>query len=92
MLTTVLELALHAALIVHIALIAVCVWQVWRGENVVARLIGADLTGTLILAVLVLVALLQQQSLYLDMALGLAALSAVGTLALAKYIADQRMF
>lgn len=92
MLTTALDLALHAALIIHIALIALCVWRVWRGENVVARLIGADLTGTLILAVLVLVALLEQQSLYLDMALGLAALSAVSTLALAKYIADQRMF
>ncbi len=73
-------------------MIAGCVWRVWRGENAVDRLLGADLIGTLILAVLVLVALITRQSLYLDMALGLAALGAVGTIALAKYIADQRMF
>lgn len=87
-----LDFTLHAALVIHIALIAVSVWRVWRGENAVDRLIGADLIGTLILAVLVLVALIQRQSLYIDMALGLAALSAVGTIALAKYIADQKMF
>ena len=89
---TLVDLALNAALAVHVGLIAVCVWRVWRGENAVDRLLGADLIGTLILAVLVLVALITRQSLYLDMALGLAALGAVGTIALAKYIADQRMF
>jgi multisubunit Na+/H+ antiporter MnhF subunit len=55
-------------------------------------LIGADLIGTLILAVLVLVALIERQSLYIDVALGLAALGAVGIIALAKYIADQKMY
>lgn len=88
----ILDFTLHAALVIHIVLIAVGVWRVWRGENAVDRLIGADVISTLILAVLVLVALIQRQSLYIDMALGLAALSAVGTIALAKYIADQKMF
>lgn len=87
-----LTFALHASLIIHIALIGVCVWKVWRGENAIDRLLSADVIGTLILAVLVLIALIQRQSLYLDMALGLAALGVIGTLALAKYIADQQMF
>lgn len=87
-----LNFALHASLIIHIALIAVCVWKVWRGENAIDRLLSADVIGTLILAVLVLIALIQRQSLYLDMALGLAALGVIGTIALAKYIADQKMF
>jgi multisubunit Na+/H+ antiporter MnhF subunit len=90
--TDVLTFALHASLIIHIALIAVCVWKVWRGENAIDRLLSADVIGTLILAVLVLIALIQRQSLYLDMALGLAALGVIGTIALAKYIADQKMF
>jgi multisubunit Na+/H+ antiporter MnhF subunit len=88
----ILTITLQAALAIHIALIAVCVWRVWRGENIVDRLIGTDLISTLMLAVLVLIALIARQSIYMDMALGLAALSVIGTIALAKYIADQRMF
>jgi multisubunit Na+/H+ antiporter MnhF subunit len=68
------------------------VWRVWRGENVIDRLMGADLVGTLILAVLVLIALIRNNALYIDVALGLAALGFVSTIALAKYIADERMF
>jgi multisubunit Na+/H+ antiporter MnhF subunit len=89
---TVLALTLNAALAVHVGLIAVCVWRVWRGENVFDRLIGADLIGALILGVLVIVSLILRNSLYIDMALGLAALGAIGTIALARYLADQRMF
>lgn len=89
---TILDFTLQTALIIHIILIAACAWRVWRGENAVDRLIGADLIGTLILAILVLIALIQREDLYLDMALGLAALGTVGTIALAKYIADQKMF
>lgn len=88
----ILGLVLDVALAVHIALIAVCVWRVWRGENVIDRLIGADLVGTLMLAVLVLIALILVNSTYIDVALGLAALGFVGTIALAKYIADHQMF
>jgi multisubunit Na+/H+ antiporter MnhF subunit len=83
---------LHGSLIIHVVLIAVCVWRVWRGENVIDRLIGADLVGTLILAVLVLMALIELNPTYIDIALGLAGLGFMGTIALAKYIADQRMF
>jgi multisubunit Na+/H+ antiporter MnhF subunit len=88
----ILSLVFNIALAIHIALIAVCVWRVWRGENVIDRLIGVDLVGTLMLAVLVLVALIRLNAIYIDVALGLAALGFVGTIALAKYIADQRMF
>jgi multisubunit Na+/H+ antiporter MnhF subunit len=88
----ILALVLDIALAIHIALIAVCVWRVWRGENVIDRLIGADLVGTLMLAVLVLIALIRLNATYIDVALGLAALGFVGTIALAKYIADQQIF
>ncbi len=87
-----LSFVLHAALILHIALIALCVWRVWRGENVIDRLIGADLVGTLILGMLVIIAMIRGNALYIDVALGLAALGFVSTIALAKYVADGRMF
>lgn len=83
---------LQVALAVQVALIAVCVWRVWRGENVIDRLIGADLIGTLVAGVLVIMALLARDSIYVDVALALAALGFIGTIAFAKYLADQRMF
>jgi multicomponent Na+:H+ antiporter subunit F len=92
MLTNILNFTLNAALIVHLLLIAVCVWRVWRGENVIDRLVGADLLSVLMLAVLVLLALITRDAIYIDVAIALAALSFIGTLALAKYIAEQQVF
>lgn len=90
--TTVLNLVLYLALLIHMVLIGVALWRVWRGEHIVDRLIGADLIGTLTLAILVLVALIDSDSIYIDIALGLAALGFIGTIALAKYIADEQVF
>jgi multisubunit Na+/H+ antiporter MnhF subunit len=50
------------------------------------------MTATLILAVLVLVSFISQDVIYIDIALALAALGFIGTIALARYIADQEMF
>jgi multisubunit Na+/H+ antiporter MnhF subunit len=89
---TVLNTVLYLALIVHIGLIAIALWRLWRGENVLDRLMGFDLAGVLTLAILVLISLINQNSIYIDVALGLAALGFISTIALAKYIADEQMF
>ena len=57
---TILAAVLYLALLIHILLLAVVLWKVWRGENIIDRLMGADLLGTLTLAVLVLLALIAQ--------------------------------
>ena len=88
----VLTYVLYLALLVHVGLLAVVLWRVWRGENVIDRLMGADLLSTLTLAILVLVALTERDSIYIDVALGLAALGFIGIIALAKYVADEQMF
>ena len=90
--TAILTWVLYLALLVHIGLLAVILWRVWRGENVIDRLMGADLLGTLTLSILVLLALIEQDSIYVDVALGLAALGFISTIALAKYVADEQMF
>lgn len=92
MLSTVLIVVLYAALVIHIILMGVALWRVWRGENIVDRLIGADLITTITLAILVILAVIDRNSIYIDAALGLAALGFIGTIALAKYIADEQMF
>jgi multisubunit Na+/H+ antiporter MnhF subunit len=87
-----LNYALWGALITHIGMVLVCVWRVWRGENIIDRLIGLDVTTTLVIAILVLIAIIEQNSFYIDIAIGLAALGAISSIALAKFIADHRMF
>ncbi|GIK56619.1 MAG: hypothetical protein HND44_03660 [Chloroflexi bacterium] len=87
-----LLITLYISLIIHVVLIGISVWRVWRGDNVIDRLMGTELVTTLFLAVLVLVSLIFRESLYIDVALGLAALSFIGTVALAKYLADEQMF
>jgi len=86
-----LTIVLYTSLIIHLVLVAVCVWKVWHGNNSIDRLIGADLIGTLALAVLVLISLIEQTSIYIDAAVGLAALGFIGTVALARFIADRRV-
>jgi multisubunit Na+/H+ antiporter MnhF subunit len=83
---------LYISLLVHLCLVSVCFWRVWRGENVIDRLIGFDLLATLTLAVLVLLSLIRQRIIFIDVAVGLAVLGFIGTIALAKYVADHQVF
>lgn len=87
-----IQSALNLALIIHLLLLGVVIWRVWRGENVIDRLTGADLVATLTIAILILLALIRQDSVYVEVALGLAALGFVGIIALARYLADEQMF
>ena len=89
---SVLLIVLYVSLVIHIILIGVSVWRVWRGDNIIDRLMGADLISTLTLAILVLLALFEKNSIFIDVAVGLLALGFVSTIALAKYIADDQMF
>ncbi len=92
MIEKVLIIVLYISLLLHIAMIGVTVWRVWHGENVIDRLIGADLIGTFTLALLVILALISERSIFIDVALGLAALGFVSIIALSKYLADEQMF
>jgi multicomponent K+:H+ antiporter subunit F len=83
---------LYITLIIHIILVSVAVWRVWRGENVIDRLIAVDLSSTLFLAVTVIIALIAGSSIYIDVALVLAALGFISTVALSKYIATEKVF
>ena len=85
--TDLLESVLRVALVIHVLLIAVCSVRVWRGENVIDRLLGADLIGALTIAVLVLLALLRATPIYVDVALAIAALGVIGTLVMARFLA-----
>lgn len=90
--TGLLEVVLWSVLAAHLLMGLVAAWRTWRGKNSIERLVGLDLASTLTLAVLVLVSIFQQNSIFMDVAIALAALSYLSTVVLAKYISDHRVF
>lgn len=92
MLTTLVPYVVGASLAIHAAFVAVTLVRVWRGQNVIDRLVAVELLGTLSMAVLVLIALATGESAYVDVALAFAVLGYVGTVALAKYVADEQVY
>ncbi|MEZ4590176.1 MAG: monovalent cation/H+ antiporter complex subunit F [Chloroflexota bacterium] len=87
-----LQTILQGALVIHTVLLVFVVYKVWRGKEIMERLVGADIVATLTIGILILTALIQGNGIYVDVALGLAALGFVSTIALAKYAADEQMF
>jgi multisubunit Na+/H+ antiporter MnhF subunit len=83
---------IHLSLLIHIILMVIVAWRLWNGENVIDRLVASDLLGNLTLAVLVIVALIHREKIYIDVAVGFAALGYIAIIAFAKYIADKKMF
>ena len=83
---------LYVSLFIHVLLMCFTAWRLWNGENVIDRLMASDILSNLTLAVLVLAALIHRQKIYIDVAIGLAAIGYITIIAFAKYIADKRMF
>ena len=89
---TIINITIWVVLAVYLAMALIVVWRAWRGENSVSRLMSLDLASTLTLAILVIVSIIQKNNLYIDVAIVLAALSYISTVALAKFISDQKVF
>ena len=89
---TIIKITTLTVLAAHLLMALVAAWRVWHGENSIARLTALDLASTLTLAVLVLISILEQNSIFMDTAIALAALSYLSTVALAKFISDQKVF
>ena len=83
---------LYISLLIHVLLMCLAAWRLWNGENVIDRLMASDLLSTLTIAVLVLAAVISGQMIYVDVALGLAAIGYITVITFAKYISDKRMF
>ena len=83
---------LYISLLIHILLMCFTAWRLWNGENVIDRLMASDMLSNLVLAVLVLAALIHKQKIFIDVALGLAAIGYITIITFAKYITDKRMF
>ena len=57
------------AMLLHVAMLAVVVWRIWRGETVADRLVGVDLITTLLISIFIILSIIQSNSIYIDLAL-----------------------
>lgn len=88
----ILDYAIWVVLVFHLLMAFAAAWKAMRGENSVARLAGLDLSSTLTIAVLVIISIIRQNSIFIDVAIVASALGYLSTVALAKYISDQKVF
>jgi multisubunit Na+/H+ antiporter MnhF subunit len=80
------------ALIILIVLLVPCVWRMLRAPNAAERLQAIDLFTTLLIGIIVVLALVEGIAFIVDIGIALAAFSFIGTLAIARYLSDGRLF
>jgi multisubunit Na+/H+ antiporter MnhF subunit len=87
-----LELGLQVGLVALVLMIVPCAYRVWVGPSAPDRLQAMDAITTLLIGIIIVLALLQGMSMFVDVALAIAAFAFIGTLALARYISEGKVF
>ncbi len=85
-------IAVHGALIVLVLLIVPCIYRLGIGPTAADRLQVTDTITTLLIGIIVVLALIRNDGMFVDIAIALAAFGFIGTLALARYIGEKRIF
>ena len=90
--TTFVQLGVQAALLVLVVLILPCTYRAWVGPTAPDRLQAIDAITTLLIGIIIVLAVLRNTVMFIDVAIALAAFAFIGTIALARYIAEGRVF
>jgi multisubunit Na+/H+ antiporter MnhF subunit len=90
--TPLFQAGLQLALLALLILVIPCAYRAWVGPTGADRLQAIDAITTLMIGIIIVLALLQGISMFIDVALALAAFAFIGTLALARYISDGKVF
>lgn len=86
------QLILQITLIVLIGLVIPCVHRMVIGPSAADRLQAIDTITTLLIGMMLVLAAIRQDWMFVDVAIALAALGFIGTLALARYISEGKLF
>ncbi len=86
------HIGVQAALVVLVILIIPCAYRAWIGPTATDRLQAIDTITTLLIGIIIVLAVLRNTVMFIDVAIALAAFSFIGTVALARYIAEGRVF
>lgn len=88
-----LAVIVNIALLVMVVLLPLAFYRVaHRGQDAAARLVGVDLITNLLVGIVILLAVIEQTDTTIDIGIVLAALSFVGTVSIARYISEGRVF
>ena len=83
----------NVMLIIMIGLLPFAFYRVAkRGQNPADRLLGVDLITNLIVGIVVVLALVEGSDTTIDIGIAIAALSFVGTVSIARYTSEGRVF
>jgi len=85
-------LVLQVGLVLMVALLLPVSYRVFRAKNAVERLQAFDLGTMLIIGIFLLQALILGSSQMIDISLALATFGFIGTLAIARYLSEGRVF
>jgi multisubunit Na+/H+ antiporter MnhF subunit len=86
------QIGLQGALVVLVLLVIPCAYRVWVGPTAADRLQAIDTITTLLIGIIIVLALMQGIGMFMDVAIALAAFAFIGTLALARYISEGKVF
>lgn len=90
--TELVHISTNLALLVMIVLLVPCIYRLWQGPTSADRLQVIDTVTTLLIGIIVVLALLRTDFMFVDIAIALAAFAFISTLALARYISEGRAF
>jgi multisubunit Na+/H+ antiporter MnhF subunit len=83
---------LDIALVIMVLLLAACTWRVIVGPSPADRLQAIDTVIAVLVGIIVLLALVQGNAMIIDVGIALAAFGFVASIAIARYLAEGRMF
>lgn len=87
------DISVNIALIIMVILLPISFYRVIKPrQNAAERLVGVDLITNLLVGIVVILALVEQTDTTIDIGIVVAALSFAGTVSIARYISEGRVF
>lgn len=86
------QTSIQIILLVMVSLLIPASYRVVVGETLPDRLLSVDLITTLLIGIIVLLTLVEGSQTFIDIALALAAFAFIGTISIARYISEGRVF
>lgn len=90
--SSIAQAIIQFVLLIMVILLIPASYRVVVGTTLPDRLQAVDLITTLLTGIIVLLALVEGTAIFIDMAIALAAFSFVGTVSIARYISEGRVF